>query len=356
MVVELESKEVRVVLVSNGHVMNDSIKCDISNSDWHRVSMTVTSNTLQTQLFSNNCPNSDSSLLTLSRPLASYIFIGNLQSYSSDFRDLVGSVHSQMGIDGCIRNVTINGVLQDLQPSSDPYSDHDPPPATPGCRRDNVCSPNPCSNDGTCLASWSGFQCICVGDYQGDDCKEVAPVSFNGNTSIAQFRVDESLLFFGTSGSLSFRTRDLNGILMHAGWHPVGVATQSDDYLNLEIVDGEVHLVINLGHGISLSFIMVCLIYVNGYLEYVGPGRVRISKNVSDGVWHSLQWQRMGKAFSLTLDDSVMENGTTLGSSSVLNVAKNGFAYVHIGGLEDYSLVSSRGMLSLTLTNIIKLI
>jgi hypothetical protein len=266
MVIELGTGEIHVVLVSNGHVMNNSIKCEVSNSDWHRLSMTITSNTLQTQLFSNNCPNSDSSFFTLSQPLASYIFFGNLQSYSLDFPELVRSVYSQMGIDGCIRNVSINGVLQDLQPPSNPYSDHDPPPAASGCRRDNFCSKNPCSNGGTCLTNWSTFQCVCEGDYQGEDCKENAPVSLNGNTGIAQFRVDESLGFFGTSGSLSFRTRDHNGILMHAGWHPVAVAIQSDDYLSLEVVNGEVHLAINLGDGICSSFILLRYVIAINYL------------------------------------------------------------------------------------------
>ena len=35
----------------------------------------------------------------------------------------------------------------------------------------SICSTDPCSNNGTCLQSASGFTCTCVGDFTGETCE-----------------------------------------------------------------------------------------------------------------------------------------------------------------------------------------
>ena len=238
-----------MTVTSNGSVLNDSILCNISNDDWQHISVTVSGTALETRLQSSTCLHSASSSLTLVQPLASVIFLGSLQNFVADFVRLSTAVKSTSGINGCVRNVTINGVLQDLQSPSISYSDHDPPSATAGCRRDEMCAANPCRNGGVCVAHWMGYNCDCQTDYQGAVCEEVAPASFNGNASVAQFKVHESVGFSATSGSLSFRTRDFDGTLLHAGWQPTSIGRTTDDYFSLEIAGGHVNLAVHLGQG-----------------------------------------------------------------------------------------------------------
>lgn len=78
-------------------------------------------------------------------------------------------------------------------------------------------------------------------------------------------------------------------------------------------------------------------------LVRLGPDRVTLPANVSDGRWHSVEWRRTQKNFSLTLDGSVVGRGLTPGDYFMLNVGKNGVSYVHVGGVVDYSLVSNQG-------------
>jgi hypothetical protein len=51
-----------------------------------------------------------------------------------------------------------------------------------------ICSTDPCSNNGTCLQSASGFTCTCVGDFTGETCEtrinDCQDVDCNGGTCV----------------------------------------------------------------------------------------------------------------------------------------------------------------------------
>ncbi|XP_073727296.1 neurexin-2-beta isoform X6 [Misgurnus anguillicaudatus] len=109
---------------------------------------------------------------------------------------------------------------------------------------------NPCSNGGRCSIRESEVLCDCTNTgYKGKYCSEGDPQSGQAE-SVATFKGNE---FFSYDLSqkpiqsstdeitLSFRTLQRNGLLLHTG--------KSADYVNLSLKSGAVCLVINLGSG-----------------------------------------------------------------------------------------------------------
>ncbi|XP_021324528.1 neurexin-2-beta isoform X8 [Danio rerio] len=116
---------------------------------------------------------------------------------------------------------------------------------------------NPCSNGGRCSIQGSEVLCDCSNTgYKGKYCTEVLQQVLGGDPksgqveSVATFKGNE---FFSYDLSqkpiqsstdeitLSFRTLQRNGLLLHTG--------KSADYVNLSLKSGAVCLVINLGSG-----------------------------------------------------------------------------------------------------------
>ncbi|XP_073727295.1 neurexin-2-beta isoform X5 [Misgurnus anguillicaudatus] len=111
---------------------------------------------------------------------------------------------------------------------------------------------NPCSNGGRCSIRESEVLCDCTNTgYKGKYCSEALQQVLGGQAeSVATFKGNE---FFSYDLSqkpiqsstdeitLSFRTLQRNGLLLHTG--------KSADYVNLSLKSGAVCLVINLGSG-----------------------------------------------------------------------------------------------------------
>uniref|UniRef100_A0A673VXS1 Neurexin 2 n=1 Tax=Salmo trutta TaxID=8032 RepID=A0A673VXS1_SALTR len=91
---------------------------------------------------------------------------------------------------------------------------------------------NPCNNRGLCSIHQGEVLCDCTNTgYKGKYCHEVSDVGIH--IMPIQSKLDEI--------TLSFRTLQRNGLLLHTG--------KSADYVNLSLRSGAVWLVINLGSG-----------------------------------------------------------------------------------------------------------
>uniref|UniRef100_A0A3Q2PP51 Neurexin 2 n=1 Tax=Fundulus heteroclitus TaxID=8078 RepID=A0A3Q2PP51_FUNHE len=109
---------------------------------------------------------------------------------------------------------------------------------------------SPCSNKGLCSVSKGEVLCECINtSYRG---------SYNLSTTPIQSSLDEI--------TLSFRTLQRNGLLLHTG--------KSADYVNLSLRNGAVWLVINLGSG--------------AFEALVEPA----SGKFNDNVWHDVRVTR----------------------------------------------------------------
>jgi hypothetical protein len=73
---------------------------------------------------------------------------------------------------GCIKNLTINGRVIDLQTTSQSVFGNDPVAAKPGCSRDSGCTVLSCQHGGTCIPAWTNQTCQCTSSFTGEVCDE----------------------------------------------------------------------------------------------------------------------------------------------------------------------------------------
>ncbi|KAL8168510.1 UNVERIFIED_CONTAM: Cadherin EGF LAG seven-pass G-type receptor 2 [Gekko kuhli] len=88
----------------------------------------------------------------------------------------------------------------------------------PGCSaKKNVCDSNTCHNGGTCVNQWNTFSCECPLGFGGKSCKQemASPQRFLGNSVVIWSNLALVVTLPWHIG-LMFRTRQGNGVLLHA--------------------------------------------------------------------------------------------------------------------------------------------
>ena len=83
-------------------------------------------------------------------------------------------------------------------------------------------------------------------------CLSVVAVTFDGVTSFARYQFDATLGQFGSEGQLSVRTRDMDALLVHVGWQPIG-SPDTNDFLSVNIVNKTAVLAADLGRGACMG-------------------------------------------------------------------------------------------------------
>ncbi|XP_073790846.1 neurexin-2-beta isoform X16 [Danio rerio] len=155
---------------------------------------------------------------------------------------------------------------------------------------------NPCSNGGRCSIQGSEVLCDCSNTgYKGKYCTEVLQQVLGGQVeSVATFKGNE---FFSYDLSqkpiqsstdeitLSFRTLQRNGLLLHTG--------KSADYVNLSLKSGAVCLVINLGSG--------------AFEALVEPSDGKFN----DNAWHAVRVSRNLRQVTISVDGLLTTTGYT---------------------------------------------
>ncbi|XP_048587267.1 protein crumbs [Nematostella vectensis] len=278
--------------ISNG-VNSAAIGAALSDGNWSGiVRLNVTQSHLQLSI------NTSSVSITRINRTNPKLFIGG---YS-------GNLQSSRNLIGCIRDVKVNGVVK-------LPSEIELVRVSMGCPREEVCSPDPCTN-GTCIDEWLTYRCACYRRWTGPNCSTSFVAGTFGAQSplkgaarkrrdISEFQNSSFALFntntvFNNAGSLSFfiRTRQSAGL----------VAFLTDD--------SNVHLTIGLHNG--RLFLQ----------RSVSGSRWNISfdknNDVVDGEWHLV---------------SVSANTTTIDNQSyswfydqTLNLK-----HAYLGGLENWT-------------------
>ncbi|XP_016317025.1 neurexin-2-like isoform X3 [Sinocyclocheilus anshuiensis] len=155
---------------------------------------------------------------------------------------------------------------------------------------------NPCSNGGRCSIHDSEVLCDCSNTgYKGKYCTEALQQVLGGQVeSVATFKGNE---FFSYDLSqkpiqsstdeitLSFRTLQRNGLLLHTG--------KSADYVNLSLKSGAVCLVINLGSG--------------AFEALVEPSDGKFN----DNAWHAVRVSRNLRQVTISVDSLLTTTGYT---------------------------------------------
>ncbi|XP_051537567.1 neurexin-2-like isoform X2 [Myxocyprinus asiaticus] len=183
---------------------------------------------------------------------------------------------------------------------------------------------NPCSNGGRCSIRESEVLCDCTNTgYIGKYCTEALQQDLGGNPesgqvdSVATFKGNE---FFSYDLSqkpiqsstdeitLSFRTLQRNGLLLHTG--------KSADYVNLSLKSGAVCLVINLGSGAFEALVEPSDGKFNDNAWHV----VRVSRNLRQRAGVGLPTVTISVDGLLTTTGYTQEDYTMLGSDDFFYV------------------------------------
>ncbi|XP_018087311.1 crumbs 2, cell polarity complex component S homeolog isoform X3 [Xenopus laevis] len=195
-------------LVIDNHKVNDGY--------WHNVEVDIISNSfLKFRLFHNGCRNG---LCSRKQPLTegfnpylpesfSLVYIGGLVQEA-----LIKNTLSQQNFTGCLEDLVV-----DLFPqlphnvSSDRSFGMEP-----GCRKVELCHPNPCHNGANCIDLWSNFTCDCIRPYKGPTCMQeyIAGTFFReGTPSHTYFELNQDLgMSFNVSAFI--RTLKPDGLLL----------------------------------------------------------------------------------------------------------------------------------------------
>ncbi|KAM7397979.1 hypothetical protein PAMA_006044 [Pampus argenteus] len=155
---------------------------------------------------------------------------------------------------------------------------------------------SPCSNKGLCSVSQGEVLCDCINtSYIGRYCHEAVQREVEGQEeSVATFKGNEYFSYNLSQTpiqssldeiTLSFRTLQRNGLLLHTG--------KSADYVNLSLRNGALWLVINLGSG--------------AFEALVEPA----SGKFNDNIWHNVRVTRNLRQVTILVDGILTTTGYT---------------------------------------------
>nr|XP_057932731.1 neural-cadherin isoform X2 [Doryrhamphus excisus] len=175
---------------------------------------------------------------------------------------------------GCIRNLLVDSKLYDLSSPAESQS------SSPGClTTDSSCMnmgyPS-CGRHGRCHGEWGSFSCQCVPGYTGQQCEDEVPeYSLDGHSHV-RYQLASPLPARRTAVQVLVRTRKHSSTVLSLS------STQQSEYLRLEICQGLLGVVYNLGDGdYNLS--------IPAY-------------RLDNGEWHEVSLDRHDNEITLRLD------------------------------------------------------
>ncbi|KAE8583490.1 hypothetical protein XENTR_v10020541 [Xenopus tropicalis] len=270
----------------------------VNDGHWHNVEVDLLSNSfLKISLFHNDCRNGlCSQKQTPTEGFDPYLpesfrslYIGGLIQES-----LIKNTLSQQNFTGCLEDLVVDLVTQLPHNVSSDRSFG----MVLGCKKAEVCHPNPCHNGANCIDLWSSFTCECIRPFKGSTCMQeyIAGTFFReGIPSHSYFELNQD---FGTSFNISafIRTLKSNGLLLQISY---GTTPYFRTYLNNSWI----------------------------HIETLSAQPLVFKKNVSDGMKHFISISvREG---NVTVTD--LQQEVYLGMLPPVIITKGDA--VHVGGL-----------------------
>ncbi|XP_037909404.1 neurexin-1 isoform X2 [Hermetia illucens] len=281
--------------------MRDKSRIHMNDNRWHSVSIRrpgPKTHILQV----------DDSLEVFSAPggnlnieLNGILYIGGV--FKDMYAKLPSAISSRSGFEGCLASLDLGDTSPTLTsdavvPSSLVVS---------GCEGPTKCSQNACANRGICVQQWNTYACECdMTSYTGPTCyDESIAYEFGANKGIIQYTfpagrqpdTEEDNI------ALGFITTKSDAVILR-----IESAT-TQDYMELEIVEGNIFMVYNVGsHDLPLG---------------------EIGVKVNDNNYHVVRFTRSGGNATLQLDDY---NVLTIYPQGHQSTVFNSMANIQIGG------------------------
>ncbi|GJQ66007.1 putative laminin G [Trypoxylus dichotomus] len=266
-----------VVNVGDGAVhLRDNAKSHLNDNRWHTVGIRRPS-VKQHTLMVDDEVTVTTSKSTGNLELDGILYLGGVHKdlYSQLPQEDVKSRH---GYEGCMAGLDLNGESPNIMEDAVVHSSL----VTAGCEgQSQKCSHNVCANGGICVQQWNSYTCDCeMTSYTGPTCSdESIAYEFGPNRGIITYTFPEDRRpeMQEDTISLGFITTKSDAVLLRI------VSGTSNDYIELEIVEGNVFMVYNLGtndHPLG-----------------------EISVKVNDNAYHVVRFKRSGSNSTLQVDD-----------------------------------------------------
>nr|XP_022912901.1 neurexin-1-like isoform X2 [Onthophagus taurus] len=266
-----------VVNVGDGAIhLKDSSKSHLNDNRWHTVGIRRPSAKQHTLMVD------DDIFVTTSKgsgnlELDGILYLGGVH------KDLYPQlpqedIKARHGFEGCIAGLDLNGESPNIMEDAVVHSSL----VTAGCESaSQKCSQNVCANGGVCVQQWNSYTCDCeMTTYTGPTCSdESIAYEFGPNRGIITYTFPEDRRpeMQEDTISLGFVTTKSDAVLLRI------ISGTSNDYVELEIVEGNVFIVYNLGtndHPLG-----------------------EISIKVNDNTYHVVRFKRIGSNSTLQVDD-----------------------------------------------------
>ncbi|XP_014473358.1 PREDICTED: neurexin-1 isoform X1 [Dinoponera quadriceps] len=281
--VELVNGHVHYVFdMGDGPVrVRDTSKSKLNDGKWHAVSIGRPSPKKHTLAVDDhvtvgNSPGSNENL-----DLDGILYIGGVEK--SQYGQLPKPVVSRHGFEGCLASLDLSGESTDLNtdavvPSSQVISGCD---VYTNLHPGKKCTHDLCANHGTCVQQWNSYTCDCdMTSFTGPTCSDEAiAYEFGAGRGIITytFPADRRPEMKRDTVALGFVTGANDAVLLRIE------SASSNDYLEIEIVEGNVFAVYNMGtndHPIG-----------------------EVGVKVNDNQYHVVRFTRTGPNSTLQVDD-----------------------------------------------------
>ncbi|XP_050438780.1 neurexin-1a isoform X2 [Adelges cooleyi] len=301
---ELVNGHVLVNIRSGTHVvrLRDTSKMVLNDNFWHTIHLVQISPTMFCLMVDDQVV----ATTTMSRPhniqLNDMFYVGGVPKELH--KRQAKHMHSRHGFEGCMSGLEYNGESPDMVENAVIPSTL----VTAGCDGlGRMCARDMCDNHGTCVEQWNSYSCDCdMTAYVGLTCSEPS-LSYefgpDGGMMSYSFPVGQQPDMQNDKLAFGIITSKLNGVMFRVD------SGTSSDYLQVEMINGNIIVVYNIG--------------TNDHP--IGEANVK----VNDNMYHLVRFTRSGPNSTLQVDDNSMQ--THYPSGHQLNVF-NGQSTIQVGG------------------------
>ncbi|XP_035732871.1 neurexin-1-like isoform X7 [Vespa mandarinia] len=298
--VELVNEHIHYVFdLGDGPVrIKDNSKSRLNDGKWHAVSIGRPAPKRHTLAVDDHVTAVNSQGSNENLDLDGILYIGGVEK--SQYSQLPKQILSRHGFEGCLASLDLSGESTDL------LSDAVVPSSLvePGCdvyanlHAGKKCTHDVCANHGTCLQQWNSYTCDCdMTSFSGPTCSEEAVAyEFGAGRGIITytFPSDRRPEMKRDTVALGFVTGMNDAVLLRIE------SASSNDYLEIEIVEGNIFAVYNMG--------------TNDH----PVGEVGVK--VNDNQYHVVRFTRSGANSTLQVDDYNLQSNHPSGyQHSVFN-------------------------------------
>ncbi|XP_046687748.1 neurexin-3-like isoform X2 [Homalodisca vitripennis] len=282
--------------------VRDNARASLNDNKWHTVTIGRPSPKQHTLMVDDTFATVTSLGMNEKLDLAGILYLGGVPKDISP--PLPKQIQSRHGFEGCLASLDLNGESPNLMvdaviPSS---------LVSAGCEGQSTkCSHNVCANRGVCVQQWNSYTCDCdMTSYTGPTCSdESIAYEFGPNRGLITYVFPEDRRPEMKSDvlALGFVTTKEDAVLLRVD------SGTSNDYMELEIVDGNIYMVYNMG--------------TNDHP--IGENSVK----VSDNTYHVVRFTRSGANSTIQVDDYNVQTNHPKGHQlSVFNSQ----AQIQVGG------------------------